>query len=215
VRREVEEKRAAELQFDASHRKPLPDFKRFNATVKLNAAAILREDALFKKKQEAEAKLIQNYEEELRDSTEYYRWKTEMEEHDNQMKMEQVKLKRMQAVASGQNARDALERQYLDNKAVAELIKEEGSLMSDQVRDERSENERSRASEAAERAHASEPAERAKRAHASEASAKEGGCLGASETSTREGGCLLALRSHKRRRLFVSAPLAQEKEVVC
>jgi hypothetical protein len=134
VRREVEEKRAEELQFDASHRKPLPDFTRYNATVKLNTAAILREDALFTKKQAAEAQLIKNYESELRDSTEYYRWKTEMEEHDNQMKLEQVKLKRMQAVASGQNARDALERQYRDNKDVADLIKEEGELMGEQLK---------------------------------------------------------------------------------
>ncbi|GMH99250.1 hypothetical protein TrST_g2788 [Triparma strigata] len=132
VRREIEEQREAELQFDASHRKPLPDFKRFNATVKLNAAAILREDALFKKKQAEEAKLIQNYEEELRDSTEFYRWRNTMEEHDHLMKMEQVKSKRMQAVASAQNARDAKTRQFVDNKAVADLIKEEGELIGQQ-----------------------------------------------------------------------------------
>lgn len=132
VRQEVEEKRNAELQFGMSHRKHLPDFTKRNAVVKLNAAAILREDALFKKKQAEEAKLIQNYEEELRDSTEFYRWRNEMEKHDDLMKLEQVKLKRMQAVASSQNARDALERQFLDNKAVAELIKEESELMGEQ-----------------------------------------------------------------------------------
>jgi len=55
-----------------------------------------------------------------------------MEKHDDLMKLEQVKLKRMQAVASSQNARDALERQFLDNKAVAELIKEESELMGEQ-----------------------------------------------------------------------------------
>jgi len=132
VRREVEEKRNSELKFDMSHRKPLPDFKRFNATIKMNAAAILREDSLFKKKQAEEAKLIQNYEEELRDSTEFYRWRSEMEEHDHIMKMEQVKSKRMQAEASSQNAREAKERQLEDNKAVADLIKEEGELISAQ-----------------------------------------------------------------------------------
>ena len=132
VRMEVEKARAEELKFDMSHRKPLPDFKRFNATVKLNTASILREDALFKKKQAEEAKLIKNYEEELRDSTEFYRWKTTMEEHDHIMKMEQVKSKRMQAEASSQNAREALERQLEDNKAVADLIKKEGELMDKQ-----------------------------------------------------------------------------------
>ena len=132
VRREVEEKRNSELKFDMSHRKPLPDFRRFNATVKMNAAAILREDSLFKKKQAEEAKLIKDYEEELRDSTEFYRWRGEMESHDHVMKMEQVASKRMQAEASSRNARDAKERQLVDNKAVADLIKEEGELITKQ-----------------------------------------------------------------------------------
>lgn len=129
VRRRVEEQRESELHFDASHRKPLPDFTKHNATVKLNTAAILREDALFKKKQAEEARLLKSYEDNLRDSTEYYRWKTDMEKHDHKMKMEQVHMKRMQAEASSQNARDALERQFNDNKAVADLIKQEGELM--------------------------------------------------------------------------------------
>ena len=55
-----------------------------------------------------------------------------MEEHDHLMKMEQVKSKRMQAVASAQNARDAKTRQFVDNKAVADLIKEEGELIGQQ-----------------------------------------------------------------------------------
>ena len=129
VRRQVEEKREAELHFRASHRKPLPDVTRQGASVKLNAAAILREDALFKKKQSEEARLLKGYEDNLRDSTEYYRWKTDMEKHDGRIKMEQVQMKRMQATASSQNARDALERQFNDNKAIADLIKQEGSLM--------------------------------------------------------------------------------------
>ena len=69
---------------------------------------------------------------QLRDSTEFYRWRNTMEEHDHIMKMEQVKSKRMQAVASAQNARDAKNRQLVDNKAVADLIKEEGGLMTKQ-----------------------------------------------------------------------------------
>ena len=129
VRRRIEEKREAELQFGSSHRKPLPDFTKVHACVKLNTAAILREDALFKKKQAEEASLLSNYERDLRDSTEYFRWKTTMEGHDDAMKLEQVKLKRLSAESSTQNARDAIERQLADNKAVASLIKEEAKLL--------------------------------------------------------------------------------------
>ena len=46
----------------------------------MTASSILREDTLYKKKQEEEARLIQGYEANLRDSSEFYAWQKEMEE---------------------------------------------------------------------------------------------------------------------------------------
>lgn len=57
LKKEVEETKAKELAFDSSfHNKP-PDFTKMQAKVKVNAAAILREDFLFRKQQEQDVKV--------------------------------------------------------------------------------------------------------------------------------------------------------------
>jgi hypothetical protein len=50
------------------------------AEIKLNAAAILREEMLLKKKQEIEKERVKNLEVNLRDSGEFEEWKRELEE---------------------------------------------------------------------------------------------------------------------------------------
>ena len=48
VKKEVEEKQSKELQFCSTFTNPVPDFTKSPPKVKLNAAAIYREDALFR-----------------------------------------------------------------------------------------------------------------------------------------------------------------------
>mmetsp|Transcript_12226 Transcript_12226/g.15864 ORF Transcript_12226/g.15864 Transcript_12226/m.15864 type:complete len:644 (-) Transcript_12226:584-2515(-) len=132
VRKEVEEERQKELQFDMKHANPIPRYPEKGAAVKMNVAQVLREDALFKKKQQNEAALIKAYEAELRDSTEFYRWQTDMRERDLKIKAEQVEAKRMFAKQSAIDAKLAMEQQRQDNYELATAIRSEGQAMKEQ-----------------------------------------------------------------------------------
>ena len=75
LRAKVEEDRMApcRVRFRA---KPAPR-QTADAQVKMTAAAIMREDALYKKKQEKEKVTLEKFETELRDTSEFYRWQSE------------------------------------------------------------------------------------------------------------------------------------------
>ena len=134
ARKEAEQKLASNLMFEAkaapavSVRAPTA-----RAEFKMNAAAYLREDALYKRKQADEAKLIQAYESELRDSTEYYRWQTSMREQDLQGRREQVERVRTLAKLSAEEAHLATEKQRRDNAHIAARVKAESAEMQKQV----------------------------------------------------------------------------------
>ena len=55
-----------------------------------DVASVLREDALYKQKQQKEAAQIEKYESELRDCTEFYAWQSEMKTKDLAIRKEQV-----------------------------------------------------------------------------------------------------------------------------
>ena len=138
VRQEIEDKYTAQLQFENSYYKPPPNFSKIKAPVRLNASVIYREDALYRKQQAKDAQTLLKYEEELRDPTEYYIWKADMEKKDHDDKLKQVALRREQARLSSVEAKNAMDNQKKDNQTVgsmlrdqAELIKERKSMLND------------------------------------------------------------------------------------
>jgi hypothetical protein len=134
VRQEIEEKRAKEFQFDASFYNAPPDFSKLHKTdFKANAAAILREDFLYRKQQAKDAEILRNYEEELRDPTEYYLWQKEMRERDDIEKLKHVALRREQAKQSAEEAKLALVRQREDNALVANMVREQGEKIKEKM----------------------------------------------------------------------------------
>lgn len=132
VRAEVEAKRARELDFDRDKCGNPPRKPPASSTVKLNAAAILREDALYKRKQEREAKMIQAYESELRDSTEFHAWQAQMQAVDVAARREQVEQVRIGAKLSAEVAAQAMAKQRADNHERAANIKSEIEVLRQQ-----------------------------------------------------------------------------------
>lgn len=137
VRREVEEQRTKDLAFDASFHNPPPDFQHSAPAVRLNAAAVLKEDALFRKQQAKDAEVLRNYEEELRDPFEFYMWQKELRERDHADKLKGVALRREQAKQSAVEAREAILRQKADNYTVANLMREQAEVIKAQKELER------------------------------------------------------------------------------
>ncbi|RLN95015.1 hypothetical protein BBJ28_00021311 [Nothophytophthora sp. Chile5] len=126
VRQEVERGREAELQFDFKA-KPVPRSSTSTATsneVKLTAAAILREDALHKRKKDREAALLRAYEAELRDPLEFYRWQASMQQQDEANWRREVETRRLEMVQAQFDAVEAAHQAKLENREVAMEMKD-------------------------------------------------------------------------------------------
>jgi hypothetical protein len=123
LRLEVEEERMApcRVQFKA---KPVPVFQT-TAQIKYTASSILREDALYKKKQAKEAAALQKYETELRDSTDYFRWRAEGEKIDEAKKLKRVEQVRLEVEASHVRAAECIAQNLAKKKQTAARMKVE------------------------------------------------------------------------------------------
>ncbi len=105
--------------------KEAPDFHSKPAQVRMNTSAVLREDNVYKKKQAQEAKLLAAYEEDLRDSTQYYEWLAQQRAEQEEEKLRQVQQRRIASEESQRAARLANLRRVEENRKVAIAMREE------------------------------------------------------------------------------------------
>jgi len=125
VRAEQEEREAAEKAAFEQRIKPKKAPKAPTAEVKLNTAAILREDAVYKKKQEQEAAAILKYETELRDDTEFSAWQERMLAMDEAEVQAEIERRRKEMAASAAAAVRARENKVEENLEAGRRQKEE------------------------------------------------------------------------------------------
>ncbi|KAL1503744.1 hypothetical protein AB1Y20_012214 [Prymnesium parvum] len=125
VREEVEAAREAECHFEGPKANPVPRPRAGQGAVRLNSAAILREDILYRKKQEGEAAVLSAYEQELRDASEFESWQKRMLAQDEQSRLEEVERRRIATIIADEEAKEARARKLNENRALAMIAKRE------------------------------------------------------------------------------------------
>lgn len=128
IRKEVEAIRFQECTFQPAASKEYHPPQQI-AEVRQNQAAVLREDALVNKKQAKEYKILKNFEEELRDASEFYEWQHDMRLKDHNEEEMRVHKKKVQMQMARELAIEAHEAQLRFNHIRASHIKSEASLM--------------------------------------------------------------------------------------
>ena len=92
----IETERDKELKFSGQKSKPVPNFEKIEAPVKLTAAAVKREALALKKAEELEEKRLKDLEWNQRDETEFVTWKAEMDQKENIERLEHIQMKKIE-----------------------------------------------------------------------------------------------------------------------
>ena len=106
LRAEVEAQRKLE-QEPLFRAKPPPPLSQIGADVKLNAAAILREEATMTAKISKEVAIIRDFEGNLRDTTEYFAWQEQERKRDEDVKLMAVAMRKQEAEEAAMSAKIA------------------------------------------------------------------------------------------------------------
>jgi len=125
ARAEVVRKREDELQFEKKHAREIPDFSKLEAPVKLTSAAVLREGHQTKVKAAQEARVLKDFEVNMRDAGEYERWRREMEEKEEVERLEHIQMKKIEMELAREAAMDAQRQKEKENQLTVLRIKEE------------------------------------------------------------------------------------------
>mmetsp|Transcript_9347 Transcript_9347/g.13912 ORF Transcript_9347/g.13912 Transcript_9347/m.13912 type:complete len:470 (+) Transcript_9347:1264-2673(+) len=102
-----------------------PNFNQKPAEVKLNAAAILREEARLKKEEEAERKRLESFMIDMRDDSQYEKWRSEMRAKDELERMEQLQMRKIEMELAREEAIEAMQQKHQENQLLAAKLREE------------------------------------------------------------------------------------------
>lgn len=105
---------------------PAPD-------IKLNTAAILREEALVRRKEEEDRKLMQEYENGLGDLTTFYQWQDEKRQRDDDKERLDTQRRHLEGLLSHEDAINAKFEQIKLNNSVVREMQEQSEEIQQQI----------------------------------------------------------------------------------
>ncbi|NWH53611.1 CFA99 protein, partial [Fregata magnificens] len=108
-----------------------------NTPIKLNAAAILREGALYQRKMEQELKRIENLLQGAGDPSEFLKWQKQMRGKDLEEQLTEIECRRLQGKLSHEEAVLAHQNVIQENKKKADLMREEKAELMHQYAEKR------------------------------------------------------------------------------
>mmetsp|Transcript_30378 Transcript_30378/g.68153 ORF Transcript_30378/g.68153 Transcript_30378/m.68153 type:complete len:764 (+) Transcript_30378:81-2372(+) len=137
LKQQVEAERMAECTFVPKTTKKAV-FAAEDATIRHNAASVLREDALVKQKQAKEYQVLKRYEEDLHDASQFYTWQEKMKEKDHTEEEMRVRQRIVEMQLARESAMEAYESSVRKKAILAEHQREELQLelgLQDKVRE--------------------------------------------------------------------------------
>jgi len=123
----LQEMRHARLQEELEHAK-----SGGLAPIKMTAAAILREDALYRKLQEQALAELERYASELKDSSEHEQWKEEVARADSEKQKELIAQRKQELARAAEEAAAAVRRKQEEIRQQAAQQREERALLEEQ-----------------------------------------------------------------------------------
>ena len=143
LRAEVEAQRAR-VSAPVAPARPPPPLPAAGADVKLNAAAILREDAALTAKHAKEAAVIREFEGNLRDTTEYFAWQEKMRREDEEARLSAVAMRKREAAEAAHAAKAAEAVLAAQSRAIVQEMRRAGEVVSAHLALDRAEEVKTR-----------------------------------------------------------------------
>lgn len=131
----------AKLDFDRPKTNKAPSFLNQEVPVKMTAAAILREGALYHRREAEEIRRLENLEAGAKDKSEFEKWQSEMKRKDMEAELADIEKRRLEGKLSHEEAILARQNIIEENRRRVAEVKEETQQMMERYLEEKFQEE--------------------------------------------------------------------------